>query len=91
MDPVRYISAIVIVGGLLALAIWMLRRFNFAPRDTRSRLTVVSHVSVGTREKLVVVRFGNEEVLLGVTPHTITRLGAVPVEDDAPFDDPETS
>ena len=78
MDQVRYISAIILVAALLALAIWVLRRFNVAGVGTPSRLKVVSHLSVGTREKLLVVRFGDEDVLLGITPHSITRLGATP-------------
>ena len=78
MDPVRYISAIILVAALLALAIWVLRRFNVAGVGTPSRFKVVSHLSVGTREKLLVVRFGDEDVLLGITPHSITRLGATP-------------
>jgi len=83
MDPVRYISAIILVAALLALAIWVLRRFNVAGVGVPSRLKVVSHLSVGTREKLLVVRFGEEDVLLGVTPHSITRLGAVPADADS--------
>jgi len=80
MDPVRYITALILVGGLLALAIWLLRRLNFTQRGFNQRVTIVSHVGVGTREKLVVVRFADEEILLGVTPHSITRLGSVPLE-----------
>lgn len=92
MDPVRYISALVLVGGLLALAIWLLRRFNFSPRDVRTQLRIVSHVSVGTREKLVVVRFADEEILLGITPHSITRLGSTPVGTESPDEPaPESS
>ena len=78
VDPVRYISAIILVGALLALAIWLLRRFNLTGMATKAPLTVVGHLSVGTREKLLVVRFGSEDVLLGITPHSITRLGSVP-------------
>ena len=78
MDPVRYISAIILVGALLALAIWLVRRFNLTGMTTTAPLTVVGHLSVGTREKLLVVRFGSEDVLLGITPHSITRLGSVP-------------
>jgi flagellar biogenesis protein FliO len=38
MDPVRYISAIILVAALLALAIWVLRRFNVAGVGVPSRL-----------------------------------------------------
>jgi len=78
MDPIRYISAIVLVGILLAGAVWLLRRFNLANLGVKPSLSVLSHLNVGTREKLIVVRFANEDVLLGVTPHSITRLGAAP-------------
>ena len=75
MDPVRYVSALLLVGGLLALAVWLLKRLRIAPRDRRSLpLDIVSHASLGAREKLVVVRFGGKDVLLGVTPGAITRL-----------------
>jgi flagellar protein FliO/FliZ len=92
MDPVRYITALILVGGLLAAAIWLLRRFNFTQRDLRQSVTIVSHLGVGTREKLVVVRFGDEEILLGITPHSITRLGSVPlVSATEASSDPESS
>jgi flagellar biogenesis protein FliO len=35
---------------------------------------------LGPREKLVVVRFGGEDILLGVTPGSITRIAACPGE-----------
>ncbi len=75
MDPVRYFSALVLVGGLLALAIWLLKRLRLGTRHGESEaLNIISHTSLGTREKLVVVRFGDKKLLLGVTPGSITRL-----------------
>jgi flagellar protein FliO/FliZ len=75
MDPVRYVTALLLVGGLLALAIWMLRRFRFGNSDaSRSSLSITSHASLGAREKLVVVRFGGRDHLIGVTPGSITRI-----------------
>jgi flagellar protein FliO/FliZ len=75
MDPVRYVTALLLVGGLLALAIWMLRRFRFGnPDASRSTLSITAHASLGAREKLVVVRFGGRDHLIGVTPGSITRI-----------------
>lgn len=77
MDPVRYVSALLLVGGLLAAAIWLLKRMRLAPRAGRSvSLDIVSHVSLGSREKLVVVRFGGKDLLLGVSAGGISRLAA---------------
>lgn len=77
MDPVRYVTALLLVGGLLALAIWMLRRFRFgANNPSRAALNVTAHASLGAREKLIVVRFGGQDHLIGVTPTAISHLAS---------------
>lgn len=82
MDPVRYITALLLVGGLLALAIWMLRRFRFGNQaSSRSALSITAHASLGTREKLVVVRFAGRDHLLGVTPGSISKIATVEVDE----------
>lgn len=75
MDPVRYIGALLLVGGLLAVAVWMLRRFRLGSEAaTQASLRITAHLSLGAREKLVVVRFAGRDVLLGVTPGSISRI-----------------
>jgi flagellar biosynthetic protein FliO len=84
MDPVRYITALLLVGGLLALAIWMLRRFRFGNQSAaRSALTITAHASLGAREKLVVVRFAGQDHLLGVTPSSISRIASADMDDSS--------
>jgi len=84
MDPIRYVTALLIVGGLLALAIWMLRRFRLgSPDASRNSLRVTAHASLGAREKLVVVRFGGQDHLIGVTPGSISRIATAEADDPA--------
>jgi len=81
MDPVRYVVSLLVVGALLAAAIWLLARFRRSGLgSSRSIIGVVSQTSLGPRERLVVVRFGAEDILLGVTPGSITRIAACPRE-----------
>ena len=81
MDPVRYVVSLLVVGALVAAAFWLLARFRRGGLDmTRSVVGIVSQTSVGPRERLVVVRFGSEDILLGVTPGSITRIAACPRE-----------
>lgn len=82
MDPIRYVTALLLVGGLLALAIWMLRRFRLgSPDASRSSLSITAHASLGAREKLVVVRFGGQDHLIGVTPGSISRIATAEADD----------
>jgi len=77
MDPIRYIVALLLVGGLLAVAVWMLKRFRLGGEGSaQSPIRITSHASLGAREKLVVVRFGGRDILLGVTPGSISRIAS---------------
>ena len=82
MDPVRYVLGLVLVGALLAAGVWLLRRLG--PRASgASSVTVVSVQSVGTREKLVVLRYRGEELLVGITPAQMCCLARTPLDAEA--------
>lgn len=83
-----YIQALGIMCVLLAglwFAVWAIRRwgkFNFLPRPgslPRDSLIMEAQMPLGPRKGLMVVRFMNRRLLLGVTEHQISLL----VEDKA--------
>ena len=80
MDPARYILAVLFVTALLLGAIWLLRRMNLVGVNKSTGIRIIAAQNIGTRERLLVVRFGQEDVLLGVTAQSITRLGSAPAE-----------
>ncbi|MBV1932694.1 MAG: flagellar biosynthetic protein FliO [Porticoccaceae bacterium] len=63
----------VVLLSILALA-WILKKLNRLPNKGQSALEIVATLSVGQRERLVVVRSGNLELLLGVAPGSIAKL-----------------
>lgn len=79
MDPVRYIFAIIVVAAALAGSIYLLRRFKLTNSEKHFKISIIGHLSLGTRERLLVVRFGEEDILLGVTAQSITRIAATPI------------
>lgn len=83
-----YLQALGIMCVLLAalwFAVWAIRRwgkFNFLPRPgslPRDSLIMEAQMPLGPRKGLMVVRFMNRRLLLGVTEHQISLL----VEDNA--------
>lgn len=83
IDWSSYIQAVGILFLLLAilwLAVWLLRRFgrfNFLPRNDalpRNALVMEAQLPLGPRKGLMVVRFLNKRLLLGVTDQQITLL-----------------
>lgn len=84
MDPVRYISGLLVVGLLLGLMVWVLRKLRRGGYGTAKHLEVLSVVGLGPREKLVVIKFREREVLIGVTAHSINRLSVYENPTDVP-------
>jgi flagellar protein FliO/FliZ len=80
-------TMILATGFVLALAFGVLsiiRRTSLAKRfaggDRSADMTFVRALAVGQRERLVVVRYKNEQLLLGVTAGGISVLRSDPVE-----------
>ena len=80
MDPARYILAVLFVTALLLGAIWLLRRMNLVGVNKATGIRIIAAQNIGTRERLLVVRFGQEDILLGVTAQSVTRLGSTPAD-----------
>lgn len=66
--------------GLLWFAVWLIRkygRFNFLPKPAslpRNSLVMEAQMPIGPKKGLMVVRFLNRRLLLGVTEHQISLL-----------------
>ena len=66
--------ALLLVLAMFLSFAWMMRRFNGYQSTAKGDLRVVTGLNLGTREKLVIVQVGEEQILLGVTPGNIKKL-----------------
>jgi flagellar protein FliO/FliZ len=79
-----------IVVGLIYAVAWAIRKVG--PRTRASGVVqVVGGASVGPREKVVVVRFGHQTLLLGVAPGQVSLLHASDAVDLEPVGTTERS
>jgi flagellar protein FliO/FliZ len=80
-----------ILLGVIFAAFWLLRRYGpkigLGPGGRGGMLRLVDHLSVGPKKSVVVVRFLNKDLVLGVTDHSITRLAEVDHAANADFAD----
>ena len=81
----RMAAGLVVVLGLLALAAWASRRFRLTGRLRSGLIEVVSGISLGTREKVVLLRVGGEQVLVGVSPAGMRTLHVIRNPESAGF------
>jgi len=81
----RFVLALLLVLGLIAILAWVLRRFGFggvARANSRRRLQVLESTAIGPRHRLVLVRRDDTEHLLLLGPQ-----GDVVVERGIPHHD----
>lgn len=65
------------LAGVLALVIgagWLLRRLRETTPGRSGLIEISSGLSLGAREKVVLLRVGDEQVLVGVTPAGMRTL-----------------
>lgn len=73
MDAGSMILSLLMVLALIIICAFVLKRFNFAQQGI-SQLKIVTSLSLGTKERVMVVQVGEEQLLLGVTAGQITLL-----------------
>lgn len=79
-EPASLNQLLQVAGGLLAVVVvifalaWLLRRVGMVNGVAGSALRVLGALSVGQREKLVLVQVGDKQLLVGVTPGSVTTL-----------------
>jgi flagellar protein FliO/FliZ len=71
---IQWLVSCFLVIGLILLLAWLLKKSRLMPNQAQSQLRVLSVLSLGTREKLLVVKVGSEQLVLGMTPANISLL-----------------
>lgn len=65
---------LIAVLAIIGAAAWFVKRMGFAYTGISGRLKIIGGLSVGTREKVVLLQVGEEQLLLGVAPGQIRTL-----------------
>ncbi len=73
-DVMQWALALIIVLAIFAGLIWLLRKVGGFSIAGKNQLAVISGLSLGMREKLVLVKVGEKQLLLGVTPGRVDKL-----------------
>ena len=83
-DWLQYLFSFVFVIGLLLTLLWTLRRLQNGQglmRKHTQRLQTLETLSVGTRQKIMLIRVDDREILVGVSVHNMTVLSPWPQND----------
>lgn len=73
---INIVGALLIILLVIMVTAWLVRRCGVVPHRLKGQkgLSIVTTLSVGQRERVVLVNAAGEWLLLGVTAHSITLL-----------------
>jgi flagellar protein FliO/FliZ len=77
LDWLQYLVSFALVIALLLGMLWFLKRLQDKRglfQRPRQQLQVAESLSIGTRQKVLLLQVGSRQVLLGVTPQAIQVL-----------------
>ncbi len=73
-DVLQWMSALLLVLAVFGAVVWLLRKSGGLALINNRQLAIVAGLSLGMREKLVLVKVGEKQLLLGVTAGRIDKL-----------------
>jgi flagellar protein FliO/FliZ len=73
-DVAQWLVALLLVLAVFFLSVWLLRKSGGLAFVGKSQLAVLAGLSLGMREKLVLVKVGEKQLLLAVSGGRIDKL-----------------
>lgn len=76
-------------GGLVLILVlifalgWLLRRYGRLPMSSKGEIAILGGVSLGPRERAVILRVGATRLLVGVAPGRVQTLHVLDAEEAA--------
>jgi len=77
----QVLFGLLVVLGLLAGALWFLKRMGGGRFAPGSVVKIVGGVSVGNRERVMVVEVADQWIVIGVAPGQVSTLASMPRQD----------
>ena len=80
LEPISSPYLLKLTGGLILVVVvifalaWLVKKFNLAQQSHGGLIKIVAGVSIGTRDRIVLLQVGEEQILVGLTPGRIEKL-----------------
>lgn len=70
----QILLSLILILLIIFFAAWLLKRYAHVNGAVNGQLKVLGGLSLGQREKVVLLQVGEEQIVIGVTPTQITTL-----------------
>jgi flagellar protein FliO/FliZ len=73
----RMVIGLAVVLGLLAATAWVSRRFRAGSGARGGAIEILTGLSLGNRERVVLLKVGSDQVLVGISPSGLRTLHVI--------------
>ncbi len=84
---IKLTGGLVLVVAVIFTLAWLVKRLNLAQHSQNGLLRIVAGLAVGTKDRIVLLQVGDEQILLGLSPGRIEKLHTLSdpiiIEDDS--------
>jgi len=80
-DFMRWGGGLILVLGVFFMCVWMVRKAGGLTSTTAGQMRVLGGLSLGAKERVVLLQLGNKQLLLGVSPGRVEALHTLEGED----------
>ncbi|MEM7562929.1 MAG: flagellar biosynthetic protein FliO [Pseudomonadota bacterium] len=80
LEPLSSPYLLKLTGGLILVVViifglaWMLKKLNINQASQNGLIRIVAGLSIGTRDRIVLLQVGEEQILVGLTAGRIQKL-----------------
>lgn len=67
-------GGLILIVGLILLLAWLVKKFNLNQQSHTGLIKIIAGLSIGTRDRIVLLQIGEEQILVGLTPGRIEKL-----------------
>jgi len=80
-DMLHWALGLLVVLGIFFLCVWAMRKLSGITVNNTEKMRIVDGLSLGMREKVVLLQVGKKQLILGVTPGRIDALHVLEGDD----------
>ena len=81
----KSVVALLIISSLIIGIVWLLKRFGKFQSGGRGCISVIDNISLGNRERAVLLNVKGHEILVGVAPGRVETLCVLPAGSEGPI------
>lgn len=67
-------GGLIVVVAVIFLVAWLIKKMNLTPQSHTGLIKVIAGLNLGTRERIVLLEVGGEQILVGLCPGRMEKL-----------------